>query len=1254
MNVFELRDRLIADYSDYVRSFINIKDHRIRETVESEMAAGFLWPEPLIQLNPAFEPGESIDELIDQHVLHPECRRIFRIKPEPTGEGKPLRLHRHQAEAIRIARTGASYILTTGTGSGKSLAYIVPIVDHVLRVKSAIPGIKAIVVYPMNALANSQENELRKFLCHGYPDGKGPATFARYTGQDVKLIRDQIRESPPDILLTNYVMLELMLTRPYERALVRAARGLKFLVLDELHTYRGRQGADVAMLVRRAREAFAAPELQCVGTSATLAGQGSLEEQREEVAGVGRLLFGTEVQRQSVIGETLRRITPEPDLKDRAYGQALAQRVEAEGPAARQYDKFTRDPLSVWIETTFGVVRDEVSGKLVRSRPIEISGENGGAVVLAQRTGAAPERCRRLLQQHLLDSYECEPLPGTDRPVFAFRLHQFLSRGDRAYATLEAEGVRIVTVHGQLFAPGSERKKRLYPLVFCRSCGQEYYCVERSASPRQEPYAQRDLSDRREDDENTAGGFLYVSTTKPWPSDSQQVIDLIPDEWLEDHTGARRVRSNRKGELPRIVRVLPDGREADDGVEAAFISAPFRFCLACGVTYGGRLRSDFGKLATLATEGRATATTITSLAVIRDLKRKADLPQEARKLLSFTDNRQDASLQAGHFNDFVEVGLLRSALFRACDRAGSDGLRHDELIQSVFEALSLPLRLYAVDPDVRFQGLEETKQALKTVLGYRLYRDLQRGWRINSPNLEQCGLLVIEYLSLNELCSAEDVWEKLHPVLATAGPGTREDVCRVLLDYMRRELVIKVDYLNPRYQERIRQQSSLRLREPWEVDEEEKLETACTIFPRPIRPDDYRGNRYLSPRGLFGQYVRKERTFPHAPARLTVPETEAVIRGLLAALRTGGIVEEVTPAEKDDPAGYQINAASMRWVSGDGKKPYHDPLRVPRASAEEASPNPFFLDYYRSIAGEGAGLEAREHTAQVKYDERIEREDRFARADLPVLYCSPTMELGVDIRLLNVVNMRNIPPTPANYAQRSGRAGRSGQPALVYSYCSTFSPHDQYFFRHPERMVGGAVTPPRLELANEDLVRAHVHAIWLAESGLDLGNSLKDVIDLTGDGTALPLQAHVKDRIEDDGVSAKARHRAHRVLEEISAELNEADWYTAGWLDDVMRQVGLRFEEACERWRGLYRAAVKQRDRQHAIIADASRIPEDKQRAKRLRAEAETQLQLLTESSNVFESDFYSYRYFASEFLLTNPTTIPGSPRKQRFYLEVA
>jgi ATP-dependent helicase YprA (DUF1998 family) len=168
---------------------------------------------------------------------------------------------------IETARSGKSYVLTAGTGSGKSLAYIIPIVDRVLRQEPPEPGVKAIIVYPMNALANSQVGELEKFLRYGYGIDQEPVTFARYTGQEQGEERDAILRRPPDILLTNYMMLELMLTRPDEhRKLVDAAQGLQFFVLDELHTYRGRQGADVAMLVRRVRDACQSPNLQCAQT----------------------------------------------------------------------------------------------------------------------------------------------------------------------------------------------------------------------------------------------------------------------------------------------------------------------------------------------------------------------------------------------------------------------------------------------------------------------------------------------------------------------------------------------------------------------------------------------------------------------------------------------------------------------------------------------------------------------------------------------------------------------------------------------------------------------------------------------------------------------------------------------------------------------------------------------------------------------------------------------------------------------------
>ena len=478
MDIFNFRDQVISNYSSYVKSFIQIRDLRIQDRVEQSLQDGLLWPESLIQLNPAFEPGGWIDDFVKEGLLNVAAANIFRVGKTSLTNGRPLRLHKHQADAIKIAKTKNNYVLTTGTASGKSLSYIIPIVDLVLRSGSG-KGIKAIVIYPMNALANSQEGELHKFLNVGYPDSKGPVTFARYTGQENDERRKEIIANPPDILLTNYMMLELIMTRPDEAGLVKAAEGLRYLVLDELHTYRGRQGADVALLVRRVKDKLNAHDLQFVGTSATIAGKGTFDEKRIEVAQVASQLFGSPVSAENVIGETLRRITPGFDpISNNSTDFVADLRHRISDPnlmPAKDFASFSQDPLSIWLESTFGIETDS-EGRLVRARPKQISGNRGAAQSLYELTGVTLNVCESVIRKGLLAGYECETDPTTGLPPFAFRLHQFISRGDTVYSSLETEDTRYITLFGQQFVPGN-REKILLPLVFCRECGQEYYSV---------------------------------------------------------------------------------------------------------------------------------------------------------------------------------------------------------------------------------------------------------------------------------------------------------------------------------------------------------------------------------------------------------------------------------------------------------------------------------------------------------------------------------------------------------------------------------------------------------------------------------------------------------------------------------------------------------------------------------------------------------------------------------------------------------
>ena len=306
MTIFDLHSSVLGDYRDFVRSFLVIADPRVREYVDHALnVEGHLWPDFLLQVSPSYQYGPSVDQLAQQGQVHPEIAEIFR-----TAQGAPFRLYQHQIEALGKARANTSYVVTSGTGSGKSLTYFLPIMDALLRQPGANARTSALIVYPMNALVNSQFQALGT-LKSNYERRTGrpfPITFAKYTGETLDQLRQTMRQSPPQILLTNYVMAELMLVRPEDqRFLDRAGGGIRFFVFDELHTYRGRQGADVAMLIRRLKERCAAPNVIHVGTSATMVAERSVtpQQRRVTVAEFASRLFGHTFSHQDIIEETL-------------------------------------------------------------------------------------------------------------------------------------------------------------------------------------------------------------------------------------------------------------------------------------------------------------------------------------------------------------------------------------------------------------------------------------------------------------------------------------------------------------------------------------------------------------------------------------------------------------------------------------------------------------------------------------------------------------------------------------------------------------------------------------------------------------------------------------------------------------------------------------------------------------------------------------------------------------------------------------
>ncbi len=305
MSIFDLHTRVLNDYRDFVRSFFNIADQRIRAFVDHALdEEAHLWPDFLLQVSPSYLRGASVDDLVQRGWLHSQTASIFR-----DSRGKPLQLYCHQEQALEKATRGESFVVTSGTGSGKSLTYFIPIIESILRNPVSDKTV-ALIVYPMNALVNSQLQFLES-LKADYEKRTGRSflvTFARYTGETDDKTREAMRQHPPHILLTNYMMTELMLVRPEDkRFLDKEGGGLRFLVFDELHTYRGRQGADVAMLVRRLKERAADEHLIHIGTSATMISDRNATpaERRQVVADFASRFFGYPFTESDIIEETL-------------------------------------------------------------------------------------------------------------------------------------------------------------------------------------------------------------------------------------------------------------------------------------------------------------------------------------------------------------------------------------------------------------------------------------------------------------------------------------------------------------------------------------------------------------------------------------------------------------------------------------------------------------------------------------------------------------------------------------------------------------------------------------------------------------------------------------------------------------------------------------------------------------------------------------------------------------------------------------
>ncbi len=1259
MNVFDTHRQIVDDYAHYIRSFINISDPDIARTVENSLSEGRLWPQPLLQFNPAYEQAGGVEEAIAVGLLHDETRHIF--------DGYSL--YRHQRDAIELGRRGTDFVVTSGTGSGKSLTYIGTIFNHLLANRGA-DGVAAVIVYPMNALINSQSNEFNTYK-DNYERNTGrafPITVNQYTGQEKEARRQAMREAPPQILLTNYMMLELLLTRVQERPIRDAIfENLRHLVFDELHTYRGRQGADVSMLIRRIQSQCKQP-VCCIGTSATMVSVGSAESQRSEVARVASTVFGRPFEPTQIVDETLARSLAVARARPSKH-ELRAAITTGIDPTADETE-LRMHPVAVWLEDRIAL--EERDGRLARRMPM---GFEDVVAELAEDSGTPKDKCRSALEttlQWVSAVNQRIQEGGSGDTLLPFKLHQFIAQTGSVYTTLDQGEERFITLEPGIYK-SDDSNKPIFANVFSRATGHPFICVSRTDGQ----LTPREFRAAGDDDEDATDGYLIIGNDI-W--DPDQDLDYLPDAWVRTRASGEKVpESKRRKHFPRQLYFDEYGNCSETEPMKYwgwFMQAPLLFDPTGGVFYDAKT-NEGTKLTRLGNEGRSTSTTITAFSILNRLRDSGHSLRD-QKLLSFTDNRQDAALQAGHFNDFVQVVRLRAGIRQALETAKGGILDYATIGEAIFNSLSLPFRDYGnrdAEPELA-PVKRKYEEAFQDYLLFRALADLRRSWRIVLPNLEQCALLAIDYLDLDEIVAEDRFWADLEIVNNVAHPERRAFLATVL-DYFRLEYAIHSEnYLVPNrlkeFEKRFREQ----LKAPWTLDADEELAAPSVIRLDPLHRSARLANKSMGPASSLGKYIKHVAQQAEVdPDALRGDRYRDFILRLMQKLKEADYLFQETArnANNEEVPVFRLRIEKIQWKPGDGATVRPDPIKRRSYKDQTSTPNAFFREIYRQDLAESKRLAAADHTGQLGVDARQDRETRF-RADwyideskkvldesrirsesISALFCSPTMELGVDIGGLSVVHMRNAPPNAANYVQRSGRAGRSGQGALVFTYCSGFSAHDRHYFQHQAELVAGAVQSPRIDLCNRELLVTHLHALAVSVVGLPgleaSGGERPSLMRLIADNdSAMPLSPGVVEGLKIGPTtfdSVKATFR--RVIADFAGELKGASnaWYSDDWVDENLGRLGEHLDSAMDRWRKMYQSARALLTRATQPIESGHlKVGSDEyRRYKRLQDQSNRQLNLLRndQDGSAELSEFYPYRYLASEGFLPgyNFTRLP-------------
>ena len=1061
LDPLETSKHVEANYKRYLKTLLAPSDREIAEAFDAAIDQTTLLAKgPLLELTPPYEAGATLQQLIDEGVLD---QSFASLHSAAVPMDRPLYVH--QETAIRKLVAGRNLVVSTGTGSGKTESFLLPILDALLRERAAGtlgPGVRALLLYPMNALANDQLKRLRQALALA-----PHITFGRYTGETLEyakdaesdframnpgqerlsnelLSREEMRNSPPHILMTNYAMLEYLLLRPKDIDLFDGphAGTWRFLILDEAHVYDGAQGSEVALLLRRLRQRVA-PEtnLQCVATSASLEGSSEAAAPGEAMAFANNLFDAQfefvpgDMDRQDLVKPTRqqRRNSPTWRLSD----EQLLHLAEPDADITELGARGNGSPAeALHAEETIADLKSALATGPVEARRLQ------------NRLWPDHPHAAKMLES--LVALGSRVLDEAGNPVLSARYHMFVRATEGAFVSFNDSGPRIFLGRHEI---DPDTGRAVFEFGTCQRCG----TVHLAGDVMQREHRQYFLPTTKND---AAVKWLVLTQ-----SDDATAVD-------EDEV----TLSDGSSQPDPTVRYLCVG--------CGYLSDSAESCSTPSCAGGGQRKVREHK-ATTAVMSRCTECGALARQVIRRLRTDVNaapavittaLYQElptaqdetaaqvggGRKLLMFSDSRQAAAFAAPYLNRTYGRLLERRYITQALQDPPKYADEEHQLEDLAINARKKAEEAGHFDEDT---GSSAKNQAVNEwVMGEVITMEVRQ-------SLEGLGLMKLSLkrptsplpggfaaLGLSE----EEAWSLLDELVKTV----RMQGALTVLD--------GVDIQSERFSPR-----NMRIRMRYKGSDQRKK----IISWVPSAPSASNSRvRYLAKvLKALGSERQPEEILEGCWKYLEAQKYFAVDSDAQVGTVLQLDQKKILAKNGLDCAWYRCNrcrrltAFSVRYVcptaNCDGQL---EAYTVPNSNTDTNH----YRVAYQTMAT--APMESAEHTAQLSPKKAAEVQKDFVAGRVNILSCSTTFELGVDVGDLQSVVMRNMPPKTANYVQRAGRAGRrSESAALVLTYAKRAS-HDLAKYQYPQTMIAGQMRIPWVPVDNAMIARRHAYSVALA------------------------------------------------------------------------------------------------------------------------------------------------------------------------------